>query len=153
MKDLGLVVDPENPCSLDGLVDIPVIAGGIVEIKCLYKAAKEGLDPASAAETMRNFFCKAGDTGKLELKRNHDYFHQIQGTMAITKRSWCDFVVWTPAGISIERIPFNSRLWPKQSLNSYLNFYKKAVLPVLTLPRRSQGQLIRESASGDDVTT
>ena len=48
-----------------GLVDIPGIAGGIVEIKCPYKAAKKGLDPASAAETMKNFFCKARDTGNL----------------------------------------------------------------------------------------
>ena len=59
MKDLGLVIDSEDPClacSLDGLVDIPGKGGGIVEIKCPYKAAKEGLDPVSAAKTMKNLF-------------------------------------------------------------------------------------------------
>ena len=63
VKDSGLVIDPEDPChacSPDGLFNIPGEAGGIVEIKCPYKAAKERLDPASAA---KNFFCKAGGTG------------------------------------------------------------------------------------------
>ena len=123
-----------------------------MEIKCPYKAAKEGLDPASAAKTMKNFFCKAGSTGKPELKRNHDYFHQVQGTMVITTRSWCDFVVWTPTGISVERIPFDSRLWA-ETKPKLLNFYNKAVLPELTLPRHTHGHPIREPTSGDDVTT
>ena len=56
-------------------LDIPGEAGGIVEIKCPYTAAKEGLDPATAAKTKKNFFCKVGKMGKPELKQNHDYFH------------------------------------------------------------------------------
>ena len=42
VKDSGLVIDPKDPCSPDGLVDIPGVAGSIMEIKCRYKAAKEG---------------------------------------------------------------------------------------------------------------
>ena len=74
--DLGLVIDIEDPClacSPDGLVDIPGKAGSIVEIKCPYTAAKEGLDPATAAKTIKNFFCQVGDMGKPELKWNHGY--------------------------------------------------------------------------------
>ena len=157
VKDSGLVIDLEDPCracSPDSLVNIPGEAGGIVvkEIKCPYTAAKEGLDPASAAKTKKNFFCKAGDTGKPELKQNHDYFHQVQGTMAITKRSWCNFDVWTPMGISVEHVPFDSRLWA-ETKSKLLNFYKKAVLPKLTLPRHMHGQPIWEPTSGDDITT
>ena len=66
IKESGLVVDPESPslaCSPDGLVEIPGEEGGIVEIKCPCTAAKEGLDPVSAAKTMKTFFCKAGATG------------------------------------------------------------------------------------------
>lgn len=52
--------------------------------------------------------------------------------MAITKISWCDFVVWTPAGISIEHIPFDNRLWA-ETKSKLLNFYKKVVLLELIL--------------------
>ena len=155
VKDSGLVINPEGPClacSLNGLVNIPSEAGNIVEIKCPYKAAKEGLDPASAAKTMKNFFCKVDGTSKPELKQNHDYFHQVQETMAITIRSWCNFVVWTPTGISVERIQFNSKLWAKRK-PKLLNFHNKTVLPELTLPWYTHGLPIWEPTFGNDVTT
>ena len=101
---------------------------------------------------IKNFFCKVGSTGKPELKWAHDFFHKVQGTMVITTRSWCNFVVWTPTGISVERIPFDSRLWAKTK-PKLLSFYNKAVLPVLTLPQPTHGQPIREPTSGNDVTT
>ena len=99
------MVDLESPslaCSSNGLVEITREEGSIGEIKYPCTAAKEGLDPVLAAKTMKTFFCKAGATGKVELKWGHDYFYQVQGTMAITRRSWCDFVVWSPKGMSVE---------------------------------------------------
>ena len=92
--------------------------GGIVEINCPHTAAKEGLDPLSTAKIMKTFFCKAGARGEVELKWGHDYFYQVQRTMAIMGRSWCDFVVWLPKGISVERIPFDNKLWAETSPNS-----------------------------------
>ena len=109
-----LVIDDDCPslaCSPDGLVDIPGEEGGIVEMKCPFVAAKEGMDPVSASVHLTTFFCKAGVTGNLELKQRHDYFYQVQGTMAITRRSWCDFVVWSPKGMPVERIKFEEDLW------------------------------------------
>ena len=137
IKESGLVIDNDCPslaCSPDGLVDIPGEEGGVVEIKCPYAAAKEGLDPFSAASTLKTFFCKAGVAGNLELKRRHDYFYQVQGTMAITRRSWYDFVVWSPKGMSVERIRFEVDLWA-ETKPKLLNFYRKALLPELALPR------------------
>lgn len=49
---------PSLACSPDGLVDIPGEEGGVVEIKCPYVAVKEGLDPVSAAATLKTFFAK-----------------------------------------------------------------------------------------------
>ena len=107
------MIDNDTPslaCSPDGLVDIPREEGSIVEFKCPYTTAKEGLDPVSAVKTLKTFFCKASVEGNLELKRRHDYFYQVQGTMAITERSWCDFVAWSPKGMSVERIKFDQDL-------------------------------------------
>ena len=135
IKESGLVIDNDCPslaCSPDGLVDIPGEEGGVVEIKCPYVAAKEGLDPASAAATLKTFFCKVGVAGNLKLKRRHDYYYQVQGMMAITRRSWCDFVVWTPKGMSVERIMFEEDLWAEIK-PKLLKFYQKALLPELAL--------------------
>ena len=95
--------------------------------------------------------CKAGGMGKPELKRNHKYFHQGQGAKAITTRLWCTFVVWTPTRITVECIPFDTRLWA-ETKPKCLNFYKKAI-PELTLPWHTHGQLIQEPTSGNEVTT
>ena len=48
------------------------------------------------------------------LKKMHDYYYQMQGQLYITARPWCDFVVWTPNHILVERIQFDSVLWSKK---------------------------------------
>ncbi len=98
---------PSLAYSPDVLVNIPGEEGGVVEIKGPYVGAKEGLDPVSAAGTLKTFFCVAEN---LELKRRHSYFYQVQGTMATTRWSWCDFVVWSPKGMSVEQIKFEEDL-------------------------------------------
>ena len=113
IKESSLVIDDDTPslaCNPDGLVDIPGEDGGYVEFKCPYKVAKENLDPLSAAKTLKTLFCKASVEGNLEFKRRHDYFYQVQRTMAITGRSWCDFVVWSPKGTFVEWIKFDQDL-------------------------------------------
>lgn len=81
---------------------------GVAEYKCPYSARET--TPTEACTTIKNFSSTLKD-GKVELKRNHNYYYQIQGVMGITKRQWCDFVIWTPKGISVERIPFDPILW------------------------------------------
>ena len=88
----GLVIVLDEPClacSPDSLVDIPELADllGIYELKCPHTLAKESMTPQAAAAPKKGFFCKVGPTGAMELRRNHDYFYQVQGTLAITKRS------------------------------------------------------------------
>ena len=125
------------------MIEIPEEEGGIVEIKCPCTAAKEGLDPVWAAKTMKTFFCKAGATGQVELKQGHDYLYQVQRMMAITRLSWCDFVVWLPKGMSVEWITFDNELWA-ETKPKLQNFYHRAVLPEPALPRLTWGQPIRE---------
>lgn len=42
--------------------------------------------------------------GHMLLKKSHNYYYQVQGQLATTQLPWCDFVVWTPHGTTIQRI-------------------------------------------------
>lgn len=42
--------------------------------------------------------------GRLKLKSNHNYYHQIQGQLHMTGTSCCDLIVWTPKDMVIVRI-------------------------------------------------
>lgn len=44
------------------------------------------------------------ESGKLELKKPHAYYWQIQGQMLITGMDWCDFVVSAEEDILIQRV-------------------------------------------------
>ena len=65
----------------------------------------------SACGQVKNFPCHLLPNGTLELRKEHPYYFQIQGGMAITETSWCDFVMLSPQWISLQRIPFDHELW------------------------------------------
>ena len=144
----GLVVDIDEPClacSPDGLVEIPGASEplGVVEFKCPYSLKESGSSPQQAAVQSKTFCCSEDKSGTITLKRNHDYHFQVQGNMAITKRHWADFVIWTPSGLFVEHIEWDPQFW-EAAKDKLVTFYKKAVLPELALPRLPRGQAIRE---------
>ena len=150
----GLVIDVDEPslaCSPDGLVDIRGSdePNGVVELKCPFSAAE--LTPQEAAKTLKSFSCKLkqDDGTKLELNRKHNYYYQVQGQLAITHRPWCDFVVWSPKGMSVERIGFDSAFWDGVK-SKLVSFHREAILPELALPRYTTGQPIRERQNSHD---
>ena len=139
----GLVIHPEHgwlACSPDDLVsDTVAESQGLVEYKCPYSARDITVEEACKK---KDFMCML-NSGKVTLKRTHKYYYQVQGQMAITRRRWCDFVIWTPHSTTVERINFNEEFWatvvPKLEL-----FYDRAIVPELVSPRHTQGQPIRE---------
>lgn len=77
----GLIFDPSEPCQF-----------GLIEIKC--PNVKSYVDcPYLQMKS-----------GKLELKKTHAYYWQVQGQMLITGMNWCDFVVSAEEDILIQRI-------------------------------------------------
>ena len=68
---------------------------GCIEIKCPYTVAE-------AAKITKDF-CSSEVNGQLHLKPDHRYYHQIQAQMFITNRDYCDFVIWTPKDMAVER--------------------------------------------------
>ena len=90
---------------------------GLSEVKC--PETKFHVTPLDACQDL-NFFCEAVN-GQCKLKRTHSYFAQVQGHMGVTGASWCDFIVYTKKGISVERIPFDAIYWAdlKQKLHMF----------------------------------
>lgn len=100
---------------------------GLLEIKCPFKFRNSNIKDAALSSE----FCLAYVADEIKLKRNHNYFYQVQGQMAISGIKWCDFVVYTFESIFVERIAFDETLWCNNMLPSLLQFYRNYGLPFL----------------------
>jgi putative phage-type endonuclease len=130
LKTCGMVVNPDFPwlaASPDRLVVDSSVGYGLVEVKCPYSTRE--VDPAHSARNDTSSCCELVDE-KPRLKRAHNYYAQVQCQLGVTGAKWCDFVVWTTAGMLIERVTFDEEYWsdvvPKLRL-----FYVNHVVPVL----------------------
>ena len=126
----GAVFDPSNTLQ----------PFGFLEVKCPYSARM--LTPTDACAT--SGFCCTADpiTGQLKLKENHAYYSQVQGQMAIGQRPWCDFVIYTSKGLSVQRIEYNEKFW-EDLLHKLSNFYDNCVAPEIVSPVHSLGLPMR----------
>ena len=69
--------------------------------------------PLHIADELLNNTCKGSDfccemrsDGKIQLKCNHVYYHQVQLQLYVASDlcSWCDFCAFTTKDIAVERI-------------------------------------------------
>ena len=97
---------------------------GIVEVKCPYSA--RFLKPSQAV-VLKNFLTE-NDNGFPKLKRNHASFYQVQIQLFLTQSPWCDFIVFTFKGLSIERI-FSCQNWILKNIPFLQNFYQNYAIP------------------------
>ncbi|XP_041913151.1 uncharacterized protein LOC121678037 isoform X1 [Alosa sapidissima] len=70
--------------------------------------------------------------GQAKLRRNHKYFWQVQGQLAITGLSWCDFITSTKTDLTVERIWLDETLIMEMKnkldllfFNTYMETYLK----------------------------
>lgn len=73
---------------------------GLLEIKCPHSVKRK--TPLQAAKEAKTFMCR--EENGLLYNEIHQYYYQVQGQLGITGAKWCDFVVYTTQGISIQRI-------------------------------------------------
>ena len=132
----GLTVRVDCPwlgASPDGLVYDPTEdpPEGIIEIKNPYSVRNLTLREAA---TGKSGFCLEITKEKncLQLKKNHDYYYQIQCTLFCTNRQWCDLVV-RAKDMHTERLYFDKDFW-KEALRKLKQFYFTAILPELASP-------------------
>ena len=126
----GLVVSMASPflaASPDGKV---IDRGcskpfGLVEVKCPY--SKFHVSPLETCADER-FFAE-NVNGKPRLKRGHQYYFQIQGQLGITGASWCDFVIYTNKGMSIERITSDPQFWDVLNEGLKKSYFEHFIAP------------------------
>ena len=78
------------------------------------------------------------------MKKRHPYYCQIQGQMAIGVHPWCDFIVYTSKGVTVERVRYNQEFWEKDLLPKLEEFYDKCVAPEIVSPLRVLGLPLRD---------
>ncbi|XP_020896110.2 uncharacterized protein LOC110235034 [Exaiptasia diaphana] len=98
---------------------------GILEVKCPYSVKKK--TAIQAAKEVKTFMCRE-ENGLLFLKESDPYYYQVQGQMGITGAKWCDFIVYTTQGISVQRIEYDSDFW-KAEAKKLGEFYFSHFLP------------------------
>ena len=138
--ECGLFIDLQHcwlAASPDALVHDPseTPPEGLMEIKCPYAQRTKSVEDACKNKS----FCCSQVNGKARLKRNHNYYYQVQGQLAATSREWCDFVIWTTVNCSIERIAFDGNFWRDECLPKLETFYSSCFLPEVVYPRISLG--------------
>ena len=98
----------------------------IVEVKCPFKCLNESLE--NVAEIDENFCLEITGDGELSLRKDHDYFYQVQGMLNIMEVDVCYFAVWTPSQFHHEVIHRDTQLWDEIMFPKLLDFYRVHLL-------------------------
>ena len=118
---------------------------GFLEIKYPYSSRAQ--TPAEACNTP-GFCCNFdASSGILFLKENHQYYAQVQRKMAIGEHPWCDFVIYTNKGISVQRVACNVDFWNKTLLPKLTCFYDNCIAPEIVSPLHPLGLPMRDFLS------
>ena len=88
-------------------------------------------------------FCMSLTDGERRLDRNHQYFFQVQLQLFVTKKVFCDFIMWSQAGIRIEGIYCDDD-FILEHLPATTHFFKYALLPELV------GKWMKEIVSNEE---
>ncbi|KAK7895769.1 hypothetical protein WMY93_021094 [Mugilogobius chulae] len=132
----GFVVRPDEPhlgTSPDGTVSCSCCGDGVLEIKCPYRY-REGLRGAHLSED----FCL---DQRMQLKKKHQYYHQVQLHMFVSNVNYCDFIVWTTKELIINRIQRDEQLL-QEALVVAKESFLSCILPELIT--RSQDPALRQ---------
>lgn len=120
---------------------------GLLEVKCPYSASCDLLTVEQACEN--SAFCCVIDNGKISLRKNHPYYYQVQGQLALSGTAWCDFFVWLGQSVHVERVQFDEIFWRETMLPTLVDFYYASAVPYLQqkrLPTPPQAQAKQSQA-------
>lgn len=123
--DSGLVIAPNSPhlgASPDGVVSCSCCGKGLLEIKCPHTHRESTV---AQLQQDKGLFEERGS-----LKYGHPYYYQVQGQMNIAGYDYCDFVVWTPQGFTLQRVIRDEVFFSdiKEKLD---DFFLRVMLPEL----------------------
>lgn len=149
VQQSGLFVDTEYlfmGASPDGIVE----DGALLEIKCPFSARDDKI--VDAIKSKRILCCQlltVNNCTTITLKRNHNYYYQIQGALHIAKRKYCYFVLYTKIDLHIEKIEYDDVFWKNNMTQNLIQFYLNVLLPEIVDSRRARNMPIRNIKLGD----
>lgn len=129
VRKCGLYINPAIPwlaSTPDSIVETDDEMG-CLEVKCPYVCRTKQI---SVAALEQSSFCLKSNEGMLQLKKKHQYFYQIQTQLFVTRLSWCDFVVWAPNDIHVERILYD-QCFIDDAVSKARTFYFDIYLPAI----------------------
>ena len=95
-----------------------------------------------------NFCCRLTTVNgkeKIEIKKGHMYYAQVQEQMAVGCRTWCDFVLYISNEVQhIHRLHFNVNFWKSDLLLKLVHFYDNCLAPEIIYPMHVLGLPIRD---------
>ncbi len=125
LRGSGLVISPAMPflgASPDGITHCDCCGDGCLEVKCPYCEKFQ-----SFHGTLDKKHCLERVGGKLQLKRSHHYYYQVQCQMHVCQKEFCDFVIWTEQDFHIERIEPDHDFWIDVSSKAEM-FFNNVIL-------------------------
>ncbi|XP_050065595.1 uncharacterized protein LOC126554579 [Aphis gossypii] len=112
IKPVGLCVDSNIPylaASPDGLIG----DDEIIEIKCPY-SVKDYSNIFEAISDGKIIYCTVDENKEVVLlKKNHDYYFQIQTQLHVTKRKLCHFFIFTDNWYYSIQVKYCEQFWNK----------------------------------------
>lgn len=125
VHDCGLLINPNFPCigaTPDGKVCHEGQAG-ILEIKCPFSVRDMKIKDAVNSDKVRDFFLESVE-GEICLKKNHNYWYQVQGQLLVSGAKFCDFVTYTRQDLNIIRV-LPEKETMEEILSRMCNMYEK----------------------------
>lgn len=116
VQESGLWLSPSGVlgASSDGLVG----SSATLEAKCPYDAREKSISEA----VQNKGFCVSMEGGVYSLRRDHPYWHQVQGQLHLTARETCYFTVWTTKQVSSS--PYPEMTLGNQTCKSWKTFLR-----------------------------
>ena len=96
---------------------------------------------------VKNFCLEKLSDGTIRLKRNHDYYIQVQGQLYSTSNltlKGIAFIVYFGEGMPLfkENISFDSSWWREELLPRLEYFFQRALFPEILTKRVERGKLL-----------
>ncbi|XP_050058307.1 uncharacterized protein LOC126550531 [Aphis gossypii] len=125
---------------------------GLVEIKCPY-SAKDYTNINDAIIEKKINFLRLNLNKEPELKKTHDYYYQIQGQLHISKKKYCDFIVYSSNWLHVETIYYNNEFWINVMQPKLTKFYLNCLLPEIVIPQYGKRLLVEDIKDPKEMKT
>lgn len=130
MRKCGFFISTEHSfigASPDAIVECSCCGTGCVEVKCPFTKRFETVAQMANDE---NFYVQKQVDGAYQVVKKHPYYYQMQCQLLVTGVQYCDFVVWSLAGVHTIRV-LPDATWRAENIPKATAFFQKALLPEL----------------------